>query len=68
MSNEEKHPFVFDHAGRFIIYGGFLGAVIGMITTTIFLDDAVAGVIAGAVVGAVFGALLYFSDHHHPLH
>ena len=68
VRNEDKHPFVFDHAGRFIIYGGFLGAVIGMITTTIFLDDAVAGVIAGAVVGAVFGALLYFSDHHHPLH
>ena len=68
MSNEEKLPFVFDHAVRVILSSLFIGAVIGMIATTIFVDDAVAGAIGGAVVGAVFGALFYFSDHHHPLH
>jgi hypothetical protein len=68
MSNEEKIPFVCDHAGGAILACLFVGAVIGMIATTIFVDDAVAGAIAGAVVGAVFGAVLYFSDHHHPFH
>ena len=68
MSNEEKHPFIFDHAVRVILSSLFIGAVIGMIAADFFVDEVVAGAIGGAVVGAVFGALFYFSDHHHPLH